>query len=426
MLWTSIATGKRPYKHGILGFAEPDPNNGARPITNLGRKSKAIWNILNQCGYRSTVVGWWPSHPAEPIDGIMVSDMIQKAPRIGQSPPGAPWPMKPGTVWPESLAAELTQLRVRPDELVADVLEPFIPKLMEIDLDKDKRPLGVARILAEASTVQAIATHLIEPAQGRAPWDFFAVYFDAIDHFGHGYMKYHHPRQDWIPERDFELYHGVIDMGYRFHDLMLGALLSKVDLGETIVAVCSDHGFHPDHLRPRAIPKEPAGPAVEHREHGIFLIAGPGIRKDHLIHGATLLDMAPTVLHCFGLPIGEDMDGESLLECFEEPQELVWIPSWEAVAGDSGQHPPGKELPAADDAESMQQLVDLGYIEKPDVDRSVAERQTRRELDYNLAESYMDAGRFADAVEIIERLWTDWPMEHRFGVRLAYCAQMHP
>jgi predicted AlkP superfamily phosphohydrolase/phosphomutase len=26
MLWTSIATGKRAYDHGILGFVEPDPN----------------------------------------------------------------------------------------------------------------------------------------------------------------------------------------------------------------------------------------------------------------------------------------------------------------------------------------------------------------------------------------------------------------
>ena len=25
MLWTSIATGKRAYKHGIHGFSEPDP-----------------------------------------------------------------------------------------------------------------------------------------------------------------------------------------------------------------------------------------------------------------------------------------------------------------------------------------------------------------------------------------------------------------
>ena len=41
MLWTSIATGKRPYKHGIFGFSEPDPvNGGIRPITNLSRKKR--------------------------------------------------------------------------------------------------------------------------------------------------------------------------------------------------------------------------------------------------------------------------------------------------------------------------------------------------------------------------------------------------
>ena len=58
MLWTSIATGKRPSKHGIHGFIEPTQDGlGVRPITNLGRKTKAFWNILNQTGKRSIVVG---------------------------------------------------------------------------------------------------------------------------------------------------------------------------------------------------------------------------------------------------------------------------------------------------------------------------------------------------------------------------------
>ena len=420
MLWTSIATGKRPFKHGIHGFAEPNPGGGARPISNLGRTTKAIWNMLNQQGLRSQVVGWWPSHPVEPITGVMVSDMYQKAPKQ----PGQPWPMRPETVWPERLAEPLAEFRVRPDELSADVIAPFIPKLQEIDLDKDKRAMGVAKILAETSSVQGAASWLLEHPDEAGPWDFMAVYFDGIDHFGHGFMKYHPPQQDWISDRDFELYSGVVDMGYRFHDLMLGSLLSKVDLRETTVVMCSDHGFHPDHLRPRALPKEPAGPAVEHREHGIFLAAGPGIRKDHLIHGATLLDVTPTLLSLFGLPQGEDMDGEPLLSIFEQPPAIETIPSWDAVDGDSAMHPPGKDIAESNDAEAMQQLVDLGYVDKPDANNAEAERQTRRELDYNLAESYMDAGRFGDAIDILERLWGESPMEHRFGVRLAYCAQM--
>jgi predicted AlkP superfamily phosphohydrolase/phosphomutase len=93
MLWTSIATGKRPFKHGIHGFAEPDPAGGARAISNLGRSTKAVWNILNQQGLRCNVVGWWPSHPVEPIKGVMVSDMFQNRPlrpRLHEVPPPAP------------------------------------------------------------------------------------------------------------------------------------------------------------------------------------------------------------------------------------------------------------------------------------------------------------------------------------------------
>ena len=53
---------------GVHGFSEPDPATGAiRPVTNLSRKTKALWNILNQEELNSIVVGWWPSHPVEPL-----------------------------------------------------------------------------------------------------------------------------------------------------------------------------------------------------------------------------------------------------------------------------------------------------------------------------------------------------------------------
>ena len=61
---------------------------------------------------------------------------------------------------------------------------------------------------------------------------------------------------------------------------------------------------------------------MEHREHGVFLIAGPGIKKDALVHGATLLDVTPTILTVFGLPVGEDMDGEPLTDCFEQEPDV--------------------------------------------------------------------------------------------------------
>ena len=73
MLWTSITTGKRPSKHGIWGFSEPTADGkSVTPITNASRKCKALWNILSQQGKTCNVVGFWPSHPAEPILGVMV------------------------------------------------------------------------------------------------------------------------------------------------------------------------------------------------------------------------------------------------------------------------------------------------------------------------------------------------------------------
>ena len=43
--------------------------------------------------------------------------------------------------------------------------------------------------------------------------------------------------------------------------------------------------------------------------------------RDERIYGASLIDVAPTVLTLFDLPIGEDMDGRPLLEAFEELPE---------------------------------------------------------------------------------------------------------
>jgi predicted AlkP superfamily phosphohydrolase/phosphomutase len=76
LLWNSVATGKLADKHGILDFAEPDPQTGGvRPVRSTSRRVKAIWNILTQRNYRTHVLGWFAGHPAEPINGIAISDL---------------------------------------------------------------------------------------------------------------------------------------------------------------------------------------------------------------------------------------------------------------------------------------------------------------------------------------------------------------
>src|SRR5438105_15747327 len=70
ILWTSIATGKHAFKHGVCGFTEVDHSiNEVVPVSSRTRKCKAVWNILNEAGLKTHVVNWFATHPSEPIDG---------------------------------------------------------------------------------------------------------------------------------------------------------------------------------------------------------------------------------------------------------------------------------------------------------------------------------------------------------------------
>ena len=60
-----------------------------------------------------------------------------------------------------------------------------------------------------------------------------------------------------------------------------------------------------------------------HRLNGIFLAYGRGIKKGHKIEGAKIYDIAPTILHIFGLLIPNDMDGRVLTEIFEQDSEFA-------------------------------------------------------------------------------------------------------
>ena len=413
MLWTSIATGKRAFKHGIHGFAEPLPDGSdVRPITLLSRKTKAVWNILNQTGHRSIVVGWWPSHPAEPINGAMVSNFFQHP----SWPAGTPSRLPAGTVHPPELEKCLGDLRVNPMELAGEFIRPFIPEYQKVDQAADKRLHTLGKIIAETMSIHGAATELLE----NQSWDFAAIYYSGIDHFCHGFMRYHPPRLPWVSEKDFALYKDVVANAYRYHDAMLGTLLRLADENTTVILM-SDHGFHPDHLRTAYIPAEPAGPAVEHRAFGILCLKGPGVQSGREIYGAGILDICPTVLALFGLSPGKDMDGKVLLNAFKDPAPVEPIETWDAVPGDAGVHPPEARLDSAASAEAYKQLVELGYVAPPGADAQEAVDETLRELKYNLARSYRDGQCCGEAITLAEELWTRWPKEHRFGLFLIDC-----
>ena len=413
MLWNSVATGKFADKHGIHGFIEPDlKNGGARPYTSTSRKCKALWNMLSQSGLRSNVVGWWASHPAEPVLGNVVTNAFSGV----KMDPERGWMIPPGTVHPVDRAGFLARFRVFPSELTEAHILPFIPGAAKIDQQNDRNLSMFAKVLSDAATIHAVATALME----TAPADFTAVYYDAVDHFSHSFMAYHPPRLPWINQEQFDLYKDVVRGAYRFHDMMLERLLQLAG-PETTVVLCSDHGFESGAQRPRGVPREPAGPAIWHRQYGIFVMAGPGIKHDERIYGASLIDIAPTVLTLFGLPVGEDMDGRPLLEAFETTPRVEMIPSWEDRPGDAGMHAAGLEMDAGQAQELMQQFAALGYIDDPTADKEKQAESAEIEAKYNISRTFLWKNEPERARSLLEEIVRRRPWEDRFLSQLAAC-----
>jgi len=60
-----------------------------------------------------------------------------------------------------------------------------------------------------------------------------------------------------------------------------------------------------------------------HRLQGIFTVLGPGIKQGLQIQGARIYDLAPTILHLFGIPVPQGTDGRVLQETFEKGSALA-------------------------------------------------------------------------------------------------------
>ncbi|MBL9132746.1 MAG: tetratricopeptide repeat protein, partial [Verrucomicrobiaceae bacterium] len=140
--------------------------------------------------------------------------------------------------------------------------------------------------------------------------------------------------------------------------------------------------------------------------------AGPRFKKDELIYGARLLDVTPTILTYFDLPVGQDMEGRVLREAFEVAPEVKTIPTWESA------HPsprsPTSQLSESENKVLLQQFVDLGYINEISDDPGEAAEETNRENTWNMARACMDTGRHEQALPMLEDIY------HRFPERLDY------
>jgi hypothetical protein len=371
-IWTTVATGRAPAEHGILGFdGVPGATMTTLPTSQM-RRVRAFWNVLSEHGDSVGVIGWWATWPAEPVSGYVVSDRTpytRMEATLGADEPRA------HEVFPAELTAEVRALVRAPDAITAEDVRRFLP-LSDEELDRlihraeyrhgDVFPELKYVYQSDRSSVE-IALHLMQ----TRPTDVTAVALYGVDTVSHLAWHYMDPESfpGWsIDPAEIERFGGLIDRYYEYIDELLGKLLEAAGTKSNVI-VFSDHGFGPTGAtgrlpwsggHGRLTVGAPIAPP------GVLIMAGPSIRSGvRLTPRPHVFDLAPSLLYLRGLPLAADMPGgvfrDSFRESFNEAVPLRQVPTYEI-----GPRPRPEGAPPADpeiDAAARKRLCALGYVE---------------------------------------------------------------
>ncbi len=217
--WSSFLTGVNPGKHGLVDFVYPGADSYKVSMINAAsRRTRALWNWLNDAGYKVGLLGIPTTYPTEPVDGFMISGFLAPGP---ESEWAYPAELK------QELRAELGEFLLSPDERYRSSrwLDRFLDDLTASVENRTQAALYLMR---------------------NKPWDLFAVVYwdtDMVQHETWRLLDPDHPRHD---AGEAAAYREKILAFHRKVDADVGRLLSEVD-SDTLVVVMSDHGFGPVH-----------------------------------------------------------------------------------------------------------------------------------------------------------------------------------
>jgi Flp pilus assembly protein TadD len=357
LVWTTMMTGRGPLDHGILDFTRFHPSTGAKePITSDERREPAIWNMATYAGKRVAVFGLWATYPAEPVNGLLVSDRLFSFLYSEEAPP-------PGAVFPSDREAWARAALTRAEQAVGMAeMKGYLPWLGEAEYaerSRSKDPYAhpvsaLRRILVETRVYDELARETIE----RDKPDLAVVYLQGTDSIGHVFAPFAPPRQPEVSEEDYQRYHRVPELYFRSVDALLGEYRRLADANGAVLMVGSDHGFLWGEGRPTTLSSFAHGTAAKwHRAQGVYLMWGPGIGRSpgHSGHGS-VDQVCPTLLSLLGLPglagASVPLSPVAAGETRRVDYRPFYRPATAALAG----------APAGADREAIEKLKALGYI----------------------------------------------------------------
>lgn len=354
LLWTSLVTGKRPTKHGILAKAELVPGAPRlSPISRHYRTAKPIWSILSENKLQAHSFGWPATAPAEKISGVMVSDEFA----LGG---GA------DSIHPAKLFPTLGKMRLTPADIDEEAVRSLLPPRVPVSFPK----APAREFLAASTAIHGPATWTLE----NQPWDFAAIRYDGLSRFASAMNQI----QGIAPP----LRTAVLGGACRFMDMMLGRLMRLAGDDSAIVLV-SEHGLN----------------TQTQRACGIAVFSGSPFQEAKL-PGVSIYDITPTLLELFELPTGADMDGRPCAPVLSRPLRREMRISWE-----SGSPATAHEKSVEDP--SVQYLRTLGYQQRDDAHEAAVAKRLHWEMQFRLGIAWLDADDPAQAVATLEPLLAD-------------------
>jgi type IV pilus biogenesis/stability protein PilW len=395
VVWTTIATGKTPDKHGITFFTvEDSQTHQPIPITSRNRTAKPIWKILGENGAKSGSVGWWATWPAEPINGTLVTDRIAYHAFRAQERTT----VNIGLTYPQDFIKEIRDMIRAPESVDWKEIQGYFPNAEKDFLKIHLNPINYSDPLSHF--LQAYATmdsykNIIVDLLKKKQYAFLTVYFEGVDTISHLFMRYQPPRLKDVAEADFEKYNNVVNQYYIHQDAIIAELIKTID-NKTMVIIVSDHGFKTGTNRPSQSNLNLETAAGWHELNGVFIASGGPILKNKVIENASVLDITPTILALMNLPIADDMDGKVLIQltdnAYWQKYPIQHIKSYEGTASPANLNPETANENAAND-EMLEKLRSLGYINNaPNTPNDSAERHN------NLGVSLFKKGKIVEAI----------------------------